>query len=115
MYITIVELPEFIRRSKKLLTEKEHSDLLLYLSTHPKSGDIITGTGGIRKIRWIREGMGKSSGSRVIYFFYDENMLLFIFSIFGKNEKVNLSKSERNELAKLVKVIIRNYKRNKKQ
>jgi len=112
MHITIVELPEFIRRSKKIFTEKEHCDLLLYLSIHPKSGDIITGTGGIRKIRWVREGIGKSGGVRVIYYFHDKNIPLFILTVFAKNEKINLSKSERNELANLVKLIVKNYKRN---
>ena len=113
MHITIVELPEFIRRSKKLLTEKEHSNLLFHLAIHPKSGNVITGTGGIRKIRWVREGMGKSGGIRVIYYFHDMNMPLFILTVFAKNEKMNLNKSERNELANLVKLLVKNYKRKK--
>ncbi len=109
----IVELPEFIRRSKKLLSEQEHNKLLLYLSTHPKSGYIIVGTGGMRKIRWAREGFGKSSGVRVIYYFHDKNIPLFILAVFAKNEKISLSKSERNELSNLVKHIVKNYKGNK--
>jgi hypothetical protein len=57
--ITIVELPEFIRRSKKLLTEDEQSNLINYLATHPTAGVLMQGTGGIRKVRWKREGTGK--------------------------------------------------------
>ena len=64
--LTIVELPEFIRRSKKLLAESELNDLIDYLATHPTAGVLIQGTGGIRKVRWKREGTGKSSGVRVI-------------------------------------------------
>ncbi|MFH1633061.1 MAG: hypothetical protein ABIG63_03500 [Chloroflexota bacterium] len=65
--ISVVELSEFIHRSKKLLTEDESRNLINYLAAHPTSGVIMQGTGGIRKIRWKREGSGKSSGVRVIY------------------------------------------------
>lgn len=107
--ITIVELPEFIRRSKKLLTEDEQSNLINYLATHPTVGVLLQGTGGIRKVRWKREGTGKSSGVRVIYYFHNERYPLFLLTIFGKSEKVNLSQTERNELAKLTHVLIESY------
>ena len=107
--ITIVELPEFIRRSKKLLTDNEQSNLINYLATHPTSGVLIQGTGGIRKVRWKREGTGKSSGVRVIYYFHSERYPLFLLTIFGKSEKVNLSQAERNELAKLTHILIESY------
>lgn len=107
--ITIVELPEFIRRSKKLLTENEQSNLINYLATHPMAGVLIQGTGGIRKVRWKREGTGKSSGVRVIYYFHSEGYPLFLLTIFGKSEKVNLSQAERNELAKLTRLLIESY------
>jgi hypothetical protein len=59
--ITVVELPEFIRRSKKLLNETERERIVYYLAAHPASGVIIEGTGGIRKLRWKREGSGFDS------------------------------------------------------
>ncbi|MFQ5639293.1 MAG: type II toxin-antitoxin system RelE/ParE family toxin [bacterium] len=71
----------------------------------------MPGTGGVRKLRWSRKGRGKRGGVRVIYFFYDEEMPLFLLTIFGKGEKKNLSKAERNELAKLVKILIKTYKK----
>jgi hypothetical protein len=107
--ITIVELPEFIRRSKKLLTEDEQSNLINYLATHPTAGVLMQGTGGIRKVRWKREGTGRSSGVRVIYYFHSERYPLFLLTIFGKSEKVNLSQAERNELAKLTHILIESY------
>jgi len=66
--ITVVELPEFIRRSKKLLNKTERERIVYYLAANPASGVIIEGTGGIRKLRWKREGSGKSGGVRVIYY-----------------------------------------------
>jgi len=111
MLITIVELPEYIKRAEKILLEEERDELLYYLSSNPKAGTLIQGTGGIRKLRWALKGKGKSGGSRVIYFFYNETIPLFLMTIFTKNEKINLSKAERNELAKLVKELIKNYKR----
>ena len=104
--ITIAEVPEYIRQAEKLLSEAERQDVLSYLSAHPKSGDLIEGTGGIRKLRWGRGGRGKSGGVRVIYYYHSELMPLYLITLFAKNEQDNLSKAERNELAKLVDVLI---------
>jgi hypothetical protein len=104
--ITIAEVPEYIRQAEKLLSVAERQDVLSYLSAHPKSGDLIEGTGGIRKLRWGRGGRGKSGGVRVIYYYHSELMPLYLITLFAKNEQDNLSKAERNELAKLVDVLI---------
>lgn len=104
--ITIAEVPEYIRQAEKLLTEAERQDVLSYLAAHPKSGDLIEGTGGIRKLRWGRGGRGKSGGVRVIYYFHSELMPLYLITLFAKNEQDNLSKAERNELAKLVDILV---------
>jgi len=109
MLITIVELPEFIRSIKKLLSPQEKDNLLFHLSINPKSGNIIQGTNGVRKLRWARDGKGKSGGVRVIYFYYNDKMPLFLLTVFGKGTKDNLTKNERNELAKLVNVLIHQY------
>lgn len=106
---TVVELPEFIRRSRKLLPEDEIRDLINYLAAHPTSGVIMQGTGGIRKLRWKREGSGKSGGVRVIYYFYNDRYPLFLLTIFSKTEKDNLTQAERNELAKLTHLLIKSY------
>ena len=107
--ITVVELPEFMRCSKRLLTEDELRNLINYLAARPTAGVIMQGTGGIRKIRWKREGTGKSSGVRVIYYFYNEKYPLFLLTVFGKSKKANLSRAERNELAKFTRILIESY------
>ena len=111
MLITIVELPEFQKRSGKIFTKNERDELLYFLSANPKAGDLIQGSSGIRKLRWKAKGKGKSGGSRIIYFHYNEEIPLFLLTLFTKNEQVNLSNSEKKELAKMTKILIENYKR----
>lgn len=102
----IAELPTYIRLAEKLLSIEERQDLINYLAEHPKSGDVMKGTGGVRKLRWRRGGQGKSGGVRVIYYFHDDLMPLYLLTLFAKGDKVNLSKGERNELADLVEALV---------
>lgn len=103
---TVAELPEYIRLAEKLLSESERQDLIRYLADHPRAGDLMEGTGGIRKLRWGRGGQGKSGGVRVIYYFHSDAMPLYLLTLFAKNERANLSKGERNALAQLVGLLI---------
>ena len=103
--ITVAELPEYIRSADKLLLEWERKEVVDHLAAHPKAGDVMRGTGGIRKLRWARGGRGKSGGVRVIYYFHSEPIPLYLLTVFGKGDKANLSKAERNELASLVEIL----------
>ena len=69
----------------------------------------MQGTGGIRKLRWASGSKGKSGGVRVIYYYHNESIPLFLLTVFGKSKKANLSKAERNELAKFTNILITNY------
>lgn len=106
---TIVELPEFLKRALGLLSQDEKASIISYLAFHPQSGDLVRGTGGIRKLRWSAQGKGKSGGVRVIYYYHNGTMPLFLLTVFGKGEKANLSKSERNELAKFTSLLRKHY------
>ena len=105
--ITVAETTEYSRRAKKLLSEQERNDLIAYLAAHPEAGDVMEGTGGVRKVRWAREGKGKSGGVRVVYFYHNEGMPLYLLTLYGKSEKDNLSAGERNDLSKLVSILVR--------
>ncbi len=96
---TIAETPEYIRRAEKLLSDDERRDVLQYLAAHPRAGDLMEGTGGVRKLRWARGGRAKSGGVRVIYYFHSDTLPLYLLTLFAKNERANLSKAERNALA----------------
>lgn len=109
---TIVELPEFLRKAGSLLKDEERLSIIKYLAVHPLSGDLIRGTGGIRKPRWSAHGKGKSGGVRVIYYYHNGRAPLFLLTVFGKGEKANLSKSERNDLSKATSFLLKQYGNN---
>ena len=110
--ITIAETEVFHKKSRKLLLPDEILDLVSYLSENPNAGVLIQGSGGVRKIRWSKGDSGKSGGVRIIYYYYNETIPLYLLSVFAKNEKANISKEEKNILAKLVKELV-NYWKNK--
>ena len=93
-------------RRRRLLADADRPDIVDHLAAHPAAGDLIEGTGGVRKLRWARDGRGKSGGVRVIYYFHSEAMPLYLLTMFAKNERANLSKTERNALAGLVDVLV---------
>lgn len=103
--VSIAEVPEFIRQASRLLSAEERAALVEFLAENPRAGVVIQGTGGVRKLRWARAGRGKSAGVRAIYYFYNEAMPLYLLTLFGKNEKADLTAAERNELAGLVRIL----------
>ncbi len=113
--ITVAETKAFQRKIEQLLSEREKEDLIAYLAEFPNAGELIRGTGGIRKLRWAQSGRGKSGGIRVIYYFHSELMPLYLLAVFGKNEKANLSKEERNLLAKAVKELAASWRKRNEQ
>jgi len=104
--ITIAEAPEFQRAAAAHLSADEHRALIDYLATNPKAGDLIRGTGGVRKLRWAYGSRGKSAGVRVIYYVHSDVMPLYLLTLFAKNERANLSAAERNALSALVDELV---------
>ena len=109
--ITLVELPEFQKHAEDLLGEEELSALKDYLAYHPDAGDLMPGTGGVRKLRWKASGRGKRGGSRVIYYFQDMRFPILLLTIFAKNVKTDLTKAQQNELRGLVELINKSRRR----
>ena len=113
--ITVAETESFQKKILKLLSNEERNDLIAYLSEHPSAGDVIQGTGGIRKLRWARADKGKSGGVRVIYYFHSEMMPLYLLAVFGKNEKANISAEEKVILSKAIKKLVTYWRKNNGQ
>ncbi|MCY4315347.1 MAG: hypothetical protein OXC66_04415 [Roseovarius sp.] len=68
--VSVIETPEFIAATGRIMSDEERAVLIDYLAFNPGSGDLIPGAGGVRKLRWGLSGRGKRDGARVIYFFH---------------------------------------------
>ena len=104
--IAIVETPTFVSATRKMLDEEEREELTDFLAWNPTAGDVIAGTGGVRKVRWSLPGRGKSGGARVIYHYHDERIPLFLLNAYAKNDQTNLSHAERNAYRQVVAGLI---------
>jgi len=104
--LTVAETASYLAWAEKVLTEEERDAVIDLLAANPTCGVLLEDTGGVRKVRFAREGRGKSGGVRIVYYFYNESMPVYILAGFAKNEKANLSAAERAMLRKLVKRLL---------
>ncbi len=104
---TVVELPEFLRRAKAIMSEEERSALVDFVAGSPEAG--VSLGGGLRKVRFARPGGGKSGGYRTVYVFGGKHMPIFLVTVFAKNEKDNLGRKEQAELVQMSKALIARY------
>lgn len=89
------------------MTDDERTGVVDFIAGNPDAG--ISLGGGLRKVRIAREGGGKSGGYRTIYVFGGLEMPIFLLTVFAKNEKDNLSKSEQAELVAMSKALVARY------
>ncbi len=99
-------MDEFLAATRKLMDDAERAELVNYLAYNPTAGDVIPGSGGVRKMRWGLEGRGKRGGARVIFFFHDMDMPLYLLTAYAKNERANLDQSEINTMRKIVPALV---------
>ena len=109
--MTVVETAEFLKKAKALMTDSERETLVAFVGANPEAGEIIPGSGGVRKIRWALHGMGKRGGARVIYYHHGERLPLFLLTMYAKNRKANLTAAERNAMKRLVPLLVAEYSR----
>lgn len=101
---TVVELPEFQRRAKSIMSDSEREAAVVWIAENPEAGTSLGG--GLRKVRIPREGGGKSGGFRTIFVFGGLHMPIFLVTVFAKNEKANLSPKEQAAAIELSKEIV---------
>jgi hypothetical protein len=99
------ETSVFTRRVTALLRDDEYAALQQVLVENPKAGDLIAGSGGLRKLRWGLEGRGKRGGARVIYYHVISRDQFYMLLIYGKNEQDDLSPEQLRMLKKAVEAI----------
>lgn len=109
--VSVIETPEFLSATGKLLSEDERAALVTYLALNPTAGDLVPGTGGVRKLRWRLEGRGKRGGARVIYFYHSGTMPLFLLTAFAKNEREDISQQDRNDMKSLTALLVNTWTR----
>ncbi len=97
--LTVVEVDPFPARAARLWDEDEKGVFIDFIARNPRAGDVVPGTGGIRKVRWAASGRGKRGGARVIYYFHDETAPLFLLTVYAKAERADLSPEERRMMA----------------
>ncbi len=74
------------------------------LMVKPKQGDVIQGTGGLRKVRVASKGKGKRGGSRVIYYYLDDKRRFYLLTIYSKNEVTDLTIDQKKQLKEFLEV-----------
>ena len=103
--ITVVETGMFLRQAERIWSDEERMALIDHMARNPEDGDVIPGTGGVRKIRWGRAGSGKRGGARVIYFYYDMDRPLYLLLAYAKAQESDMSADEKKTVSALAAVI----------
>jgi hypothetical protein len=109
--MTVAETAPFIRQAARLWTEDDRNAFVDFIATNPDAGDVIPDTGGLRKVRWTRPGTGKRGGVRVIYFYHDDSMPLYLLLIYAKAERENWTRDEKRRAQALTEEIKQTYRR----
>lgn len=113
--VSVVETPEFLAATRRMMTDEERGLLVDYLAYNPAAGELIPGTGGVRKLRWGLEGRGKRGGARVVYFYHSKVMPLFALTAYAKNERADVSQADRNDFRRLTAMLADAYAKRSKR
>jgi len=109
--VSVFELAGYKRRADELLTEAEQDAVVDLIAYDPTCGDLIAGTGGLRKVRVGLGTRGKRGGARVIYYFYNEDFPAVLMALYAKNEKGDLTTRDKSALAGSLKEIMASWRR----
>lgn len=100
--MVIIETPIFTRRIQTAITDEEYRLLQARLVQKPDAGQIIPGSGGLRKLRWSGSGRGKRGGIRVIYYWFVSPEVILMLFAYPKNEQDDLTPDQLKQLKKVV-------------
>ena len=98
MPVVFVETPIFYRRVQQYLDDEEYGEMQALLTLRPDAGNVIKGTGGMRKLRWAGSGRGKRGGLRVIYYWWVAKDRISLLMVYPKNEQDDLTADQLKQL-----------------
>jgi hypothetical protein len=98
--ITFIETTLFTSLVSEYLSDEEYHEMQNYLMIRPDAGKLIRGSGGIRKLRWARTGMGKSGGVRTLYYWAKSQEEIYLLTLYSKNEQENIDPTTLKRIAK---------------
>ncbi len=107
--VGVVETPDFLAAARRIMTDEERGAVVDYLAYNPRAGDLVPGTGGVRKLRWGLEGRGKRGGARIIHHYHGDAMPLFALAAYAKNRRSDLSADDRNGFRRLTALLAQSY------
>ncbi len=96
--LTVIETPLFSKLWPAYWSEDERGGFAAFMAEHPDEGDVVQGSGGVRKVRWSRSGSGKSGGVRVIYFVRNDQGELVLLFMYAKSKLDTLKASTLKEM-----------------
>lgn len=102
VYVIFIETPAFTEDILRLMPDDLYAKLQAHLADHPDAGDLIEGTGGVRKVRWRLPGTGKSGGVRVIYYWRTVEGQILMLLVYKKASQDDLSPSQKRSLSRVV-------------
>jgi len=99
-----VEAPSFTRHLQDCLNEDQYRKLQNRLAADPEMGDVVSGSGGFRKMRWAdaRRGKGQRSGLRIIYYYFAMDQQIWLMTLYAKDEAADLTAGEKKTLKNAV-------------
>jgi hypothetical protein len=101
--VVFLETPVFTRRIRELVDDEDYRRLQVRLLMDPEAGDLIAGSGGLRKVRMAVRGRGKRGGARVIYYWIGARSRIYMLLAYSKNERDDLSQEQVKALRALVR------------
>lgn len=101
--MVFIETTTFTKLVYEYLSDEELAGLQNYLLNRPNAGDVIPGSGGVRKLRWALEGKGKRGGIRVIYYRRVSEEEIWLITVYAKNEASTISPQTLKKIAEEIK------------
>ncbi len=100
--IVVLQLPKFKADAAGLIGMDGIEAVAIYLIDHPDAGDMIPGSGGVRKLRWAAKGKGKRGGVRIVYLYLAMTGRIYLIRCYAKSVKVDLTADEKKQLRQMV-------------